>query len=277
MSGTTVVQKFNQGTLPPIGGIKRRGPFLGNFLGKQKGTKQKTFNLFTKRFNDHISPCFYFVIIIFGLKIFLTNGVLLAQDKVFLLNGDSVEAKIPGDPYKATGLNKRAVGSKGDYGFLQVVAIYANDSIRIHTPEQIKGYRKTEVGKYLGSGYFESRDLDTRLIGYGKRGELRPVFLQRVIEVPDYTIWYYREPDEGSILAYFLIQKTGDASYQVLTRWKNWLLWAENTPPFSEIIKDVAPPKRKRVFPLNGFSYMQTVFGKYRDNYTATSVGNEKQ
>jgi hypothetical protein len=39
MPGTTVVQKFNQGTLPPLGGFKRRGPFFGTFLGKQKSTE----------------------------------------------------------------------------------------------------------------------------------------------------------------------------------------------------------------------------------------------
>jgi len=40
MPGTTVVQKLNQGSTPPLGGIKRRVPFLGTFLGKQKGTKE---------------------------------------------------------------------------------------------------------------------------------------------------------------------------------------------------------------------------------------------
>jgi hypothetical protein len=39
MLGTTVVLKLNQGSNPPLGGFKRRGPFLGTFLGKQKGTK----------------------------------------------------------------------------------------------------------------------------------------------------------------------------------------------------------------------------------------------
>jgi hypothetical protein len=43
MPGTTVVQKFNQGLSRLYEcreGIKRRGPFLGTFLGKQKGTKE---------------------------------------------------------------------------------------------------------------------------------------------------------------------------------------------------------------------------------------------
>ncbi len=39
LPGTTVVQKLNQGSIPTLGGFKRRGPFLGTFLGKQKGTK----------------------------------------------------------------------------------------------------------------------------------------------------------------------------------------------------------------------------------------------
>ena len=37
--GTTVVQKFNQGTHRKHGGYMFPGPFLGTFLGKQKGTK----------------------------------------------------------------------------------------------------------------------------------------------------------------------------------------------------------------------------------------------
>ncbi len=41
MPGTTVVHPSNQGTSPQLGGIKLRGPFLGTFLGKQKGTKIK--------------------------------------------------------------------------------------------------------------------------------------------------------------------------------------------------------------------------------------------
>jgi len=41
MPGTTVVQKLNQGTIPPLGGIKRRGAFLGTFLANQKGTNQR--------------------------------------------------------------------------------------------------------------------------------------------------------------------------------------------------------------------------------------------
>jgi len=38
MFGTTVAQKLNQGTLPGLGCNQSRGPFLGTFLGKQKGT-----------------------------------------------------------------------------------------------------------------------------------------------------------------------------------------------------------------------------------------------
>ena len=46
--GITVVVKPNQslpringGTNPRSGGIRSRGPFLGTFLGKQKGTKHQ--------------------------------------------------------------------------------------------------------------------------------------------------------------------------------------------------------------------------------------------
>ena len=37
MFGTTVVQKLNQGTLPGLGCNQSRVPFLGTFLGMQKG------------------------------------------------------------------------------------------------------------------------------------------------------------------------------------------------------------------------------------------------
>jgi hypothetical protein len=48
--GTTVVQKLNQGSPRPLGGIKRPAPFLGTLApvrresggGEQKGTKTKT-------------------------------------------------------------------------------------------------------------------------------------------------------------------------------------------------------------------------------------------
>jgi len=39
MPGTTVVLRLNQGTHPTLGGFKRRGPFFGTFLGKQKSTE----------------------------------------------------------------------------------------------------------------------------------------------------------------------------------------------------------------------------------------------
>ncbi len=45
MPGTTVVQKLNQGSPRPLGGIKRSAPFLGTLepaltkeVGEQKGT-----------------------------------------------------------------------------------------------------------------------------------------------------------------------------------------------------------------------------------------------
>jgi len=37
--GTTVALGLNQGSLRPLGGIKRPAPFLGTFLGEQKGTE----------------------------------------------------------------------------------------------------------------------------------------------------------------------------------------------------------------------------------------------
>jgi hypothetical protein len=45
MSGTTVAPSLNQGTHPKHGGIMFRGPFLGTFLGKQKGTNTSNGNI----------------------------------------------------------------------------------------------------------------------------------------------------------------------------------------------------------------------------------------
>ena len=50
MPGTTVAQKLNQGSPRPLGGIKRSAPFLGTFLGEQKGTKEKTISIFENTF-----------------------------------------------------------------------------------------------------------------------------------------------------------------------------------------------------------------------------------
>lgn len=41
MPGTTVAHKLNQGTIPPLGGFKRRVAFLA----KQKGTKENGISL----------------------------------------------------------------------------------------------------------------------------------------------------------------------------------------------------------------------------------------
>lgn len=50
--GTTVVQMLNQGSPRTLGGIKRPAPFLGTFLGEQKGTKTKLEFINTLKFTN---------------------------------------------------------------------------------------------------------------------------------------------------------------------------------------------------------------------------------
>jgi hypothetical protein len=205
-------------------------------------------------------------------------SALRAQDMIYLSKGDSMSVKIPGDPKKETDLHKKAYGDLDDYGFLRIVVIYKNDSLRIHSPEEIKGFRRDTIGKYIGSGYFESRVLDTKVIGYGRRGSERPVFLQRVVSAHQYTIWYYREGTaDASPDYYYLLEEKDRPGYRVFTIWKEWVAWAEKTEPFSEILTTVPPPKRKKGFSIRGFSYLQNVFRYYRDHYNADGTKIVKQ
>lgn len=223
--------------------------------------------------NKHLKISFFFLQLGLGL-----GFELWAQDRIYLSTTDSILVKIPGDPRKETDLRKKAIGDLDDYGFLRIVAVYNKDSIRVHTPERIKGYRRDSVGKYIGSGYFESRVLDTKIIGYGRRSTERPVFLQRVIKAHQYTLWFYREstgnanPDN-----YYLLEEKDKVGYLVFTTKKDWLTWAEKTDPFSEIIKEIPPPKRRNRFSTQGFSHLQNVFREYRDKYNLDGTKMIKQ
>lgn len=208
-----------------------------------------------------------------------TQEIKPLRDTVYLLNGDSIAVTIPGDPRKETRLDNKTIGGLDDYGFLQIIAVYPNDSLRIYTPGKIAGYRRFERGKFIGSGYFESRVLDTRIIGYGNRASNRLVFLHRVAFAHDYTLWYYRDgtldvvPDH-----YFLLEKKGMPAYLCFTSWKHWNSWAKNTPPFSEIIQKIPPPKKKKDFVPLGFAYLQELFNQLQNQYhpNGTKVENNQ-
>jgi len=51
----TVVRKLDQGSFPKSGCNRFRGPFLGTFLGKQKGTSKKCKSfLIIERWNKYL-------------------------------------------------------------------------------------------------------------------------------------------------------------------------------------------------------------------------------
>jgi hypothetical protein len=210
----------------------------------------------------------YFQIFFLGL-IALGLQNLWAQDKVVLLNGDTLPCKIPGNPKKETDLNARALGNMNDYGFKTVVVIYPGDSIRIHRPVEIKGYVKKERGDYLGSGYFFSRIIHERdHLGY-KKGTTRPVFLQRVNFHKDYTIWFYREDFfDATPDTYFLVEAKGREGYDLITGYSGWKKWAVNHPPLGELTFEKGKPKKK-VKSRTGsfFLYLVEIMDEYKKRY----------
>ncbi|MCU0404874.1 MAG: hypothetical protein MUE99_10045 [Chitinophagaceae bacterium] len=190
---------------------------------------------------------------------------LWAQDKVVLLNGDSIPCKIPGNPRKETDLSNQAIGRINDYGFKSVVAIYPGDSIRIHRAGEIKGYVKQEKGTYLGAGFFVSRIINEKDINY-KIGNTRSVFLQRVNLHKDYTFWYYRE-DLGDPMPapYFLIETKGREGFDLITSYKSWKRWAIAHPPFGEITFEKGKPKKKGKYWVGPFfAYLVDVVDEYK-------------
>ena len=189
---------------------------------------------------------------------------LLAQDKVVLLNGDSIPCKIPGNPRKETDLSNKALGYMNDYGFKSVVVIYPGDSIRIHRPGEIKGYVRKERGTYLGAGFFVSRLVNEKDLNY-KIGNTRNVFLQRVNLHKDYTFWYYRE-DLGDPMPapYFLIEIKGREGFDLVTGYKSWKRWAVNHPPFGEITFEKGKPKRGKYWVGSFFAYLVDVVDEYK-------------
>ena len=206
----------------------------------------------------------YFSYIKLSALCILCQSGLFGQDKVVLLNGDSISCKIPGNPRKETDLGNQAIGRINDYGFKSVVVIYPGDSIRIHRPAEIMGYVKQEKGTYLGAGFFVSRLITEKDLGY-KAGNTRNVFLQRVNLHKDYTIWYYREDlGEAMPAPYFLIEKKGREGFDLVTGYKGWKRWAVSHPPFGEITFEKGKPKKGKYWVGSFFAYLVDVVDEYK-------------
>ncbi len=197
---------------------------------------------------------------------FLYKGAK-AQDKVYLLTGDSVSATISGDPRKETDLRDNVLGNMNDYGFKSVVAIYRDDSIRIHRPGDIKGYFRQNTGNYLGTGYFFSRIINERQLGY-KRDNSRAVFLQRVNYHKDIIIWFYRE-DLGHPMpdCYFLIEVKGNQHTDLILTYRDWERWAVNYPPLGLLTFEKEKPKTGKSREGNLFIYLVEIMEVYKKRY----------
>jgi len=200
----------------------------------------------------------------------LTFGFLrgFSQDKVVLLNGDTVNVFIPGDPRKETNLSNAAIGNLNEYGFKRVIAVYKKDSIRIHTPFQIKEYIRAKNGAFLGSGFFFSKTLDEKLLVFGLSGS-REVFFQRVNFHKDLILWYYRE-DLGNAMpqSYFFAEQRGAASLVRINAYKEWKKWVRYHPPLDSISATVgAPRKRGKKAVGSYFNYLVEVMDKYKKLY----------
>jgi hypothetical protein len=191
-----------------------------------------------------------------------------SQDKVILLTGDTVNVLIPGDPRKETNLNNTAIGSLNDYGFKRVIAVYGKDSVRVHFPNQIKEYIRSENGAYLGSGFFFSKSLDERLLVFRLTGT-RDIFFQRVNFHKDLVIWYYRE-DLGHAMpqSYFFAEKIGTPKLIRINTYREWKKWVVFHPPLDSLSNTISPPRKRGKKAVGSyFGYLVEVMEKYKKNY----------
>ena len=190
-----------------------------------------------------------------------------AQDKVYMLNGDSVSASILANPRKESDLSDLAIGRLNDYGFKSMVAVYKKDSIRIVRPGDIKGYFRQEKGDYLGAGYFFSRTINERQLGY-KQDNTRAVFLQRVNYHKQIIIWFYRQ-DIGRPMpdCYFLIEIKGRGITDCITSFEEWKKWSVNYPPLGELTFEKGKPPKGKSREGNLFKYLVELMEEYKKRY----------
>ena len=191
-----------------------------------------------------------------------------AQDKVVLLNGDTVNVLIPGDPRKETNLSNSTIGSLNDYGFKRVIAVYGTDSVRIHYPFQIREYIRAEKGTYLGGGYFFSKNLDEKLLVNAFSGT-RKVFFQRVNFHKDLVLWHYRE-DLGNAMpqSYFFAELKGAPNLIRVNTYNEWKKWVKFHPPLDSISATIPAPKKSGKKAIGGyFNYLVEVLETFKKIY----------
>ncbi|HSK12224.1 MAG TPA: hypothetical protein VK907_03360 [Phnomibacter sp.] len=203
--------------------------------------------------------------VLFALIVLSLLRQALSQDKVILISGDTIPVLVSGDPVKEGGISRRSMGFPNDYGFARVVIIYPDDSIRVQLPGQIRGYYKKDGGRYLGSGYYESREVDEKQLGYN-RGQVKKVFFQRVAHHRDLTIWYYREHvGEAIPERYFFFEKKDVEAPDMIYSYRDWLRWAAANPPFDTIRQKIPPTSKGKRREYSLFKYFQDVMKRYKE------------
>lgn len=169
-------------------------------------------------------------------------------DKIITLSGDTIQAFIPADPRKETSFRKKVIGLVDDYGFSRLIAVFPNDSIRVYDPPDIKGYYRATPGKYIGSGWFESRSLKGSWIAASRKEGPNPMrFLHRVIAYDEVSFFMFRQsfgdaPPEYFYFLYFKNKTNPDIIYN----YKQWKKWASENPPFDKISETLKKPNRKK-------------------------------
>jgi len=202
------------------------------------------------------------------LSIFCTLLITVksfTQDKVYTFQGDTIEVKIPGDPWRELQINYTNLGQSRDYGFLRIAVIYGKDSIRIHSPFQISGFYCKSPGKHLGNGYYESTFIyEQQLFWYARQRQTQNgipnrVFRQLILRHPDLSIWHFQK-NAGYNLpsSYFFFESAIDTA--VFVNYNEWKNWAAVHPPFDGILSQLPKPS-KRTGGL--FGYFERVAEKY--------------
>lgn len=197
----------------------------------------------------------------------LQTSAIRAQDKVYTLQGDSIPVNIPADPWGELRINYSNLGHSLDYGFQRIAILYKKDSIRIHTPFQIRGFYREAPGKHLGNGYFESTVIyEQQLFLHARQRRTlektpRRVFRQLLFRGEDLSIWHYREHASYNLpSSYFFFETPGDTA--VFVKYSEFKNWASGRPKFNDLSNQLPKPA-KRTGGL--FGYFERLATQYQN------------
>lgn len=129
---------------------------------------------------------------ILNLYVFLCANSLLAQDQLHLLNGDTVECRIITNTRKEK-INPRSLGIHAENLFEYVVVEFRSDSVRILSPDQVKGFRIGVRPRNQVWGTFHSFPIDYRVDAerYWRDQSVKKehIFYQYIFRNNDFTLY----------------------------------------------------------------------------------------